>query len=172
MLKVPGRPCGLFFRELTPRIRLREYSLDHEMAAKWQIEHSPTLLIAPGRYGIRWLGAPLGEEARTFLETILMMGSGMSGLSDQSRKIISKIDSVRQIKVFVSPSCPYCPQQAVNAVRAVIEKPELISLEIIDIQCQPEIARQYSAHSVPQAFANDVLIGMGAHSPKKFLPCP
>ena len=118
-------------------------------------------LIAPDRYGIRWLGAPLGEEARTFLETILMVGSGMSGLSDQSRKVIEKIDSVRQIKVFVSPSCPYCPQQAVNAVKAVIEKPDLISLEIIDIQSQPEIAHQYSAHSVPQAFANDVLIGHG-----------
>ena len=32
------------FRELTPRIRLREFGLDHEMAAKYQIEHSPTLL--------------------------------------------------------------------------------------------------------------------------------
>ena len=104
------------FRELTPRIRLREYGLDHKMATKYQIEHSPTLLIAPDRYGIRWLGAPLGEEARTFLETILMVGSGMSGLSDQSKKVIAKIDSPRQIKVFVSPSCPYCPQQAVNAV--------------------------------------------------------
>ena len=156
------------FRELTPRIRLREYGLDHEMATKWQIEYSPTLLIAPDRYGIRWLGAPLGEEAKTFLETILMVGSGQSGLSDPSRKVISKIDSVRQIKVFVSPSCPYCPQQAVNAVKAVIEKPELISLEIIDIQSQPEIAHQYAAHSVPQAYANDVLIGMGAQSEEVF----
>jgi thioredoxin reductase (NADPH) len=156
------------FRELTPRIRLREYGLDHELATKWQIEYSPTLLIAPDRYGIRWLGAPLGEEAKTFLETILMVGSGQSGLSEQSRKVVSKIDSVRQIKVFVSPSCPYCPQQAVNAVKAVIEKPELISLEIIDIQSQPEMAHQYSAHSVPQAFANDVLIGMGAQSEEVF----
>ncbi len=156
------------FRELTPRIRLREYGLDHEMAAKYQIEHSPTLLIAPDRYGIRWLGAPLGEEARTFLETILMVGSGVSGLSDQSGKVIAKIDSARQIKVFVSPSCPYCPQQAVNAVKAVVENPDLISLEIIDIQSQPEIAHQYSAHSVPQAFANDVLIGLGAQSEEVF----
>jgi thioredoxin reductase (NADPH) len=156
------------FRELTPRIRLREFGLDHKMAAKYQVEHSPTLLIAPDRYGIRWLGAPLGEEARTFLETILMVGTGMSGLSDQSRKVIEKIDSIRQIKIFVSPSCPYCPQQAVNAVRAVIEKPDLISLEIIDIQSQPEIAHQYSAHSVPQAFANDVLIGQGAQPEEVF----
>jgi len=156
------------FRELTPRIRLREYGLDHEMASKYQIEYAPTLLIAPDRYGIRWMGAPLGEEARTFLETMLMVGNGKSGLSEQSRKVIAKIDSIRRIKIFVSPSCPYCPQQAVNAVKAMIEKPDLISLEIIDIQSQPELAHQYSAHSVPQAFANDVLIGMGAQSEEVF----
>lgn len=156
------------FQELTNRIHFREYGMDHEKAAKWEIEHAPTLLIAPDRYNIRWIGAPLGEEARTFLETMLMVGSGNSNLSDQSRKVITKIDSVRRIKVFVSPSCPYCPQEAVNAVRAVIEKPELISLEIIDIQCKPEIATQYSAGSVPQAFANDVLIGLGAQSEEVF----
>jgi thioredoxin reductase (NADPH) len=98
------------FRELTSRIRLREFSLDHEMAGKYQIEHSPTLLIAPDRYGIRWMGAPLGEEARTFLETILMVGSGASGLSGPSRKVISNIDSPRLIKVFVSPSSSPSPK--------------------------------------------------------------
>ncbi len=156
------------FRELTPRIRLREYDLDHEMVMTYQIEHSPTLLIAPDRYGIRWLGAPLGEEARTFLEAMVLVGTGQSGLSDPSRKVVSKIDSPRHLKVFVSPSCPYCPQQAVNAVKAVIEKPDLITLEIIDIQSQPEIAHQYGAHSVPQAFANDVLIGIGAQAEELF----
>jgi len=56
------------FRELSARITLREYDLDHELAKKYNITKSPTLLIAPDRYSIRWLGAPLGEEARTFLE--------------------------------------------------------------------------------------------------------
>ncbi len=156
------------FRELTNRIHFREYGMDHEMAVKWEIEHSPTLLIAPERYNIRWIGAPLGEEVRTFLEIMLMAGSGNSNLSDQSRRVLEKIDSPRQIKVFVSPTCPYCPQEAVNAARAVIEKPGLFSLEIIDIQCKPEIASRYSAESVPQAFANDVLIGLGAQPEEVF----
>jgi thioredoxin reductase (NADPH) len=156
------------FRELTSRITFREYDLEHDLARKWNAETSPTLIIAPERYSIRWLGAPMGEEGRTFLETLLLVGMGQSNLGEQALKVIKKIDTPRNIKVFVSPTCPYCPQQAVNAVKAAVESPELISLEIIDIQCNPEIAQQYSAHSVPQAFANDVLIGMGAQSEEVF----
>ncbi len=156
------------FRELTPRIRLREYGMDHEMAAKWQITHAPTLLIAPDRYAIRWMGAPMGEEARTFLETLILVGTGVSNLSEQSRKVIAGIDSERHIKVFVSPTCPYCPQQAVNAIKAAVERPGVISVELIDIQCNPELARQYSANSVPQTYAEEVLIGQGAQSEEVF----
>jgi len=157
------------FRELSPKITLREHDLDHELARKWGVTSSPTLLIAPDKYSIRWLGAPMGEEARTFLETLILVGLGKSQLSDQSVNVIKKLDSPRNVKVFVSPTCPYCPQEAVNAVKAAIEAPELVSLEIIDIQSEPEIANQYAAQSVPQAFANDVLIGQGAQPEEVFV---
>lgn len=156
------------FRELSSKITFREHHLDHELARKWNVERSPTLLIAPERVNIRWIGAPLGEEGRTFLETLILVGLGQSNLNGQTQKVLEKIDTPRNIKVFVSATCPYCPQQAVNAVRAAIERPELVSVEIIDIQCEPELADQYSAHSVPQTFANDILIGQGAQSEEVF----
>jgi thioredoxin reductase (NADPH) len=157
------------FRELSDKITLREHDLDHELAQKYNITSSPTLLIAPERYSIRWLGAPMGEEARTLLETLILVGLGQSNLSEQSLKVVKKIDSPRNVKVFVSPTCPYCPQEAVNAVKAAIEMPGNVSLEIIDIQCEPELANQYAAQSVPQAFANDVLIGQGAQPEEVFI---
>jgi thioredoxin reductase (NADPH) len=156
------------FRELSSKITFREYFLDHELAQKWNIEHSPTLLIAPERVNIRWVGAPLGEEGRTFLETLIFVGMGKSNLNEQTQRVLQKIDSPRNVKVFVSATCPYCPQEAVNAVRAAIERPDMISVEIIGIQCEPELANQYSAHSVPQAFANDILIGQGAQTEEVF----
>ncbi|CAB1075894.1 Thioredoxin reductase (EC [Olavius algarvensis Delta 1 endosymbiont] len=156
------------FRELSDKITIREHYLDHELAQKYNITSSPTLLIAPERYSIRWLGAPMGEEARTLLETLILVGAGQSHLSDQSLNVVKKIDSPRNIKVFVSPTCPYCPQEAVNAVKAAIEMPDMVSLEIIDIQCEPELANQYAAQSVPQAFANDILIGQGAQTEEVF----
>ena len=156
------------FRGLTDKITMREYDLSHEKAIEWGITESPTLIISPDQYNIRWIGAPMGEEGRTFLELLLLVGLGDSRLSEQSRLVIDKIDSPRRVKVFVSPTCPYCPQEAINGVKAAIANPDLISLEIIDIQCKPHIADQYSAHSVPQAFANDVLIGMGAQTEEVF----
>lgn len=157
------------FRALTDKITLKEYALDHQLASKWQVNSSPTLLIDPEHYNVRWLGAPMGEEGRSFLEAMLLIGVGKSGLSDQSLKVMERIDGPRQVKIFVSPTCPYCPQQVVNGLKAAIERPDLISLEIIDIQCRPDLAEQYNAHSVPQAFANDVLIGMGAQQEEVFL---
>ncbi|MEE8415812.1 MAG: FAD-dependent oxidoreductase, partial [Desulfobacterales bacterium] len=154
---------------LTDKITFQEYYLDHDLAKKWNVESSPTLLINPELYSIRWIGAPMGEEGRTFLETLILVGLGKSNLSDQSIKVIKKIDSPRKIKVFVSATCPFCPQQAVNAVKAAVEMPDLISLEIVDIQCRPDLADQYSAHSVPMTFADDVLIGQGAQTEEVFV---
>jgi len=163
-----NRQIVRIFRELTSKITFREYPLDHDLARKWNVTHSPTLLIAPDRYAIRWLGAPMGEEGRTFLETMMMVGMGKSHLNEESKTVLNKIDSPRAVKIFVSPTCPYCPQQALNGIQAAIERPDLISLEIVDIQANPGLADQYSAHSVPQTFANEVLIGMGAQSQELF----
>ena len=157
------------FREITPKIEFREYDLNHDLAKKWDVYRSPTILFDPEHYPIRWLGAPMGEEGRTFLEALLLIGMENSNLSDQALKVLHKIESKRDIKVFVSPTCPYCPQQAVNGLKTVVEKPDLMSLEIIDIQCNPDLADRYSAQSVPQTYANEVLIAQGAQPEELFV---
>jgi thioredoxin reductase (NADPH) len=156
-------------RQLAPRVSLREYDLSHEMANKWNAEYSPSLLFDPEHYNIRWLGAPIGEETMTFVEILKMVGYRTSDISEASLNVLEKIDSPRSIKIFVSPTCPYCPQQVVNASKAVLEKPEMISLEIIDIQANPELADKYSAQSVPQTFVNDELISLGAQPEELFM---
>jgi len=157
------------FRDLTDKIIFREYPVDHETARKWNVDAGPVLLFEPDKYNIRWYGGPLGEEGRTFLELLIYLGLGKSNLSDQSLDVLNKIQEPRQVKVFVSPTCPYCPQQAVNGIKAAIERPDIVSLELIDIQCRPDLADQYAAHSVPQAFANEALIGLGAQTEELFM---
>jgi len=156
-------------RQLTDKVDLLEFDLSHKMAQKWKAERSPTLLFDPDRYHIQWLGAPAEEEVRTFVQALIMLGQGTTTLGEQTRKILDRIDGPRHIKIFVSPSCPYCPQQAVNALMAAIEKPGIISLEIIDILANPELADNYSAQSVPQTYANEILIAQGAQSEELFM---
>jgi len=158
-----------FFRQLTDRVKLREFDLGHATAAELGVQSSPTIVFDPDNYNIQWLGAPMGEEAKIFLEALLRIGTQKAGLSEPAAAVLEKIDGPRNIKVFVSPSCPYCPQQALNALKAAVGKPDLISLQIIDIQANPDLADQYSAHSVPQAFADDILIAMGAQTEELFI---
>ena len=164
-----ARQALRFFRGLTDKIVLREYDLSHEKAQEMGIDQSPTLVFDPEHYNIRWLGAPMGEEGKIFLELLLRVGTGKSDLNESSMTVLKKIDQPRQVKVFVSASCPYCPQQALNALKAAVAKPEMISLEIIDIQANAKLAEQYGAHSVPQTFANDVLTALGAQTEELFM---
>jgi thioredoxin reductase (NADPH) len=164
-----ARQALRFFRQMTDKIVLREFALTHEKAQQMGIDHSPTLVFDPDRYNVRWLGAPLGEEGRIFLEVLLRIGTGKSDLNEAAMGVLKKIDQLRQVKVFVSASCPYCPQQALNALKAAVARPEIVSLEIIDIQANADLADQYGAHSVPQTFANDVLTAMGAQTEELFM---
>ncbi|RJP85255.1 MAG: pyridine nucleotide-disulfide oxidoreductase [Desulfobacteraceae bacterium] len=164
-----ARKTIALFRQLSDKIIFHDHLLDHKLAKKWKIEHSPTILIDPDHFNIRWLGAPLGEEGRIFVEALLLTGFRKSTLDGQSLKVLDQIKEKRNIKLFVSFSCPYCPQQATHALKAAVERPDLISLEIIDTQANAELAREYDAQSVPQTWANDVLIALGAQQEELFM---
>ncbi len=157
------------FGGLAKKLSVETLALDDPRAAEWGVERAPTLVFSPDRYRIKWLGAPVGEEGRTLVEMLFILGFGQSGLSDQSTKMLEKLDGERAVKVFVSPTCPYCPQQAINAVRAAVARPDAVSVELIDIQANPDLADRYEAQSVPMSFADDALIGMGAQSEEIFI---
>jgi thioredoxin reductase (NADPH) len=141
--------------------------LDAE-AQRLGVTRVPTLVLAPHRCHVHYLGLPLGEESRTFIEACLLAGAGKDGLSDQSRAILQRITQPQHIRVFVSITCPYCPQQALHAIRAALAVPDRIRTEIIDIQWNQDLAERYGAFSVPQTYANDTLIGQGAQSEEIF----
>ncbi len=162
--KVLGSLAGL-----SDKIGFREFDLKHELAAKYKVQYTPTLILDPDQVNIRWLGVPLGHETEPFFQALNMIGHQNSRLGEQSLKILKSITEPRHIKLFVSLTCPYCPQQARNALQAAVERPEFISLEIIDVQAMPELADQYQAFGTPLVFANEKLIAKGAQPEELFM---
>jgi thioredoxin reductase (NADPH) len=156
-------------QKFTPKVTLEEYDLNHALARKWRVDHSPTLLFDPEHFHIRWQGAPLGEEGRAFVEALVMMGYRKSNASEQSKKILERIQTKRDITLFISITCPYCPQQVVNALKAAIAEPDVISLNIVDVQVNTELAEKYGAFGVPVTYANDKLIAQGAQPEELFM---
>lgn len=157
------------FADISPKLIVHEHKPGGKTAQKMGVQDSPTLLFEPERYRIRWVGAPLGEEGRTFVEMLFLIGRADSDLSEDSQKMLKRLEEFREVRVFVSPSCPYCPQQAINAVKAAVQRPDQVAVELIDVQCQPQMAETYAAQGVPQTYANAVRIGSGAQSEELFV---
>lgn len=155
--------------ELSEKIRPRFEDLDSGEAKERGITRSPTLLVQPDRFNIRFTGAPAGEEARTLLLALIMISTPGTILSDSSRKRLAELKEKRSVKVFVSPTCPYCPQQAGLAIATAIEKPDLVSVEIIEIYENRDLAAKYDAFSVPQVFIDDHLVGLGLQPEEVFI---
>jgi thioredoxin reductase (NADPH) len=148
--------------ELSDKLTASFYTIGDEQSVKRNVTRSPTVLIAPDKYHLRYTGAPVGEEGRSFLVAILMASSGKTVLTEEAlAKIKDQIREKRDIQVFVSPTCPYCPQQVMSAFSAAIVKPDLISAEIVEIYENQDLAESLGSLAVPQTFINNTFTGAG-----------
>ncbi|AGW12853.1 FAD-dependent oxidoreductase [Megalodesulfovibrio gigas] len=154
---------------LDAKIKPVYHTLDSDRARELQVTFSPTLCVVPGKYSLRYLGAPLGEEGRSFIQAILLASSGESHLSATSRQILKQLDEPRQVRVFVNPGCPYCPGQVFNAFKAAVERPDLVRAECVDSAQHTALADEYHISSVPHTIINDELHLLGLEQEEQFL---
>lgn len=155
--------------ELTDKVRPQFYHIGDETAKKRGVDRSPTILVAPDRYSLRYTGAPVGEEGRSFIMALLMASTGKPFISDDSRQRLKKLKERRHVRVFVSPTCPYCPQQVLYALSAAIERKDLVSAEIIEIYENRDLAEKNAAMSVPKTFVGEVLTASGLQPEEYFM---
>jgi thioredoxin reductase (NADPH) len=155
--------------ELNSKIRVDFFSLRDKQAKKRRVERSPTILIAPDKYNIRFTGFPSGEEAASFIHALIMVSTGKTYLSDDSRKRLERLKEKRDVRVFVSPTCPYCPQQVIYAVSAVVEKKGSVSSEVVEIYENPDLAKKYGAMSVPTTYVDEEMLSAGLQPEDSFI---
>ncbi|KAF0182354.1 MAG: putative pyridine nucleotide-disulfide oxidoreductase family protein [Nitrospirae bacterium] len=155
--------------EISPKIQASYFEIGGEQAKKRDVKRSPVVLLAPDAYSIRLTGAPLGEEGRSFLMSLLMLSAKSVILSPQSVQRIAGLKEKRFVEVFVSPTCPYCPQQVLYAVSAAIVRPDLVAVDVIEIFENQDIAATRGVRSVPQTFVNGILVAQGAEPEEYFV---
>jgi thioredoxin reductase (NADPH) len=155
---------------LSEKLKVTFHSTGDEQSVKRNVIRSPSILIAPDKYRIRFTGAPMGEEGRSFLTAIIMASTGKSLLSKPSiKQITEQLHEQRDIRVFVSPTCPYCPQQVISAVSAAIAKPDLVSAEVVEIYENRDLAESLGSLAVPQTFMNNIFTGAGLQPEPLFM---
>lgn len=154
---------------LSDKLKVSYHQLGDDISVKRNVQRSPTVLIAPDRYRLRYTGAPLGEEGRSLLLAILMASTGKGALTVPVLKKIAGLREKRDIQVYVSPTCPYCPQQVITAFSVAIAKPDLISAEVVEIYENPDLAEALGSTSVPQTLINGIFTGIGLQPEELFV---
>lgn len=149
------------FTELTEKIEAKFYKLGSEEARKRGVTRAPVILISPDKYNIRYIGAPLGEEARTLVMAVMIASTGGTILSDVAIKRLFELKDPRLIQVFVTPTCPYCPQQALNAISAAVALPGLVTAEVVEMYENRDYMDKYHIVTVPFTAINEIPIGTG-----------
>jgi len=101
---------------LSEKVTAETYNfiIDKEVAEKYQVDKIPAIAIlgvhpegpSPGEkdYGIRFYGIPAGYEFSTLIEAIKMVSSGESGLSQETKAALAKIDEPVHMQVFTTPT--------------------------------------------------------------------
>ena len=158
--------------ELSDKLTLQKYNfqIDSEEARTYGIDKIPaTIVKSPDKdYGIRYYGIPSGYEFASLLEDILMVSSGESGLSEQSKAQIRGIQRPVHIQVFVTPTCPYCPM-AVRLAHQIAMESEYVKADMIESTEFPHLAQKYEVMGVPKTVINETVTFEGAVPEEMFV---
>ena len=154
---------------LSDKIKASFHTVGDGQSQKRHVTRTPSVLIAPDKYRMRYTGAPMGEEGRSLLVAIMMASSGTTILSEPSIKKLAELREKRDIQVFVSPTCPYCPQQVLAAFAAAIARPDLVSAEAVEIYENHDLAENLGSLTVPQTYVNTIFTGAGLQPEPAFV---
>ena len=87
-------------------VEAANFVLDKERAEALGIARTPAIAIlgADKDYGIRFYGLPTGYEFGSLVDAILLVSSGSSGLSAETKTALAAIDKPTHIQVFSTPT--------------------------------------------------------------------
>jgi len=150
--------------ELTDKIsvELYNYQLDNEKVREYGIEMIPaTAIVGEKDYGIRFYGIPAGYEFSSLLEDILDVSRGRPEVDGEIEKKLSELTKPVHVKVFVTPTCPYCPG-AVRAAHKMAMLSDLVKADMIEVSEFPQLAVKYQVRGVPKSVVNETIEWVGA----------
>jgi glutaredoxin-like protein len=153
---------------LSDNISLEVYDFiaDKEIAEQYDIDKIPATVIMKGGeepkdYGIRFYGIPSGYEFSTLVDGIMMVSRGESGLSEETKAYVAALTEPMHLQVFITPTCPYCPQ-AVHLAHQLALESDLIHGDMVEAIEFPHLSMKYQVQGVPRTVINETVHLEGA----------
>lgn len=153
------------------RITIEQHTLDQEpeLGKQYNLDKLPGFVIAGmdgGKavdYGIRYAGVPAGHEFTSLINDIILVSQRDSGLNEDTRAFLKDLKQPVLLQVFVTPTCPYCPD-SVNLAHAMAMESPLVQAEMVEATEFVDLSAQFNVSGVPQTTINagrGTLVGSG-----------
>jgi len=139
-------------------------------AEKYNVSRIPAILFIDenDKEIIRYLAHPTGSEFVPFLNSIQYFSGVRPYYADQIMTHLKKIKK-SNMKIFITPTCPYCPMTVpVLTLFSIVSKGK-ISSEIIDVNLNPDIGQKYQVQGVPMTVINEKDVIHGMFTPQDLL---
>lgn len=142
---------------------------DNKKAQLLGIKNAPAIVLTGDyTYPIYYLGSPIGYEFSALIEDIINISKRNSELSNEIKQKLKSINQNVEIKVFVTPSCPYCPGMVHTAHLFSMENNKIVS-KMIECGENSEECEKYEVAAVPTVVINDKVRFEGLVSPNILL---
>lgn len=137
-------------------LKVYDFVLHGDEAANFKIDKIPaTAVVGKKDYNIRFYGVTLGYEFNSFLEAIIMVSTGNSGLDPQLEGLVKGIKEPAHLQVLVTLTCPYCPRM-VHVAHQFAFVNENIRADMVEAQEFPQLVQRYNVSAVPKTIINEV----------------
>lgn len=149
-----------FLKELSdiePRIIVKELTVTDKKAKELGIITSPSIAIGYDLgYKIIFNGAPLGHEATSLIEIIILVSSAESHLESNSKELLKNMSNDVHLQVFTTPTCSYCPLAVIQAAQIAIELKGKVKVECVESTENQLLAAKFGVSSVPHTVINGI----------------
>ncbi|MCL4371789.1 thioredoxin family protein [Candidatus Marsarchaeota archaeon] len=156
---------------LDSRIKLVEYDIkSHSAEAKFLgVDSAPATIIGGKRvYGVIFQGIPAGYEFSSLIGDIVDASKGSTDLPESIKNALKGLSKHIDIKVFVTPTCPYCPKAVRTAHKFAIES-KYVHSSMIEAGEFMSTAEKYGVMGVPKVVINDKYSFEGAQPEDVFM---
>lgn len=161
------------FSDLHQNISLEvfDFENDKEEVQKYRVERIPAIVILDKDNtdrGVRFYGIPAGYEIHSLISSVKEAAGKKDEITEEQQKRIDNIDKDIHIRVFVTPTCPYCPAAVINGHKLAF-KNKNVTCDMVESTSFPDLSQKYGVRGVPKIIINETNELTGSQPIEKFL---
>jgi glutaredoxin-like protein len=143
-------------------VEVYNFVTDKDKTDEHGIDKIPAIAVVGAKdYGVRYFGIPSGYEFTSLLEGIKTVSAGEVELMPETVAFLDGLKEPLHIQVFVTPTCPYCPQAVVLAHHLAIAS-DMVTADMVEAIELPHLTQKYSVMGVPRSVVNETVHQEGA----------